>query len=540
MNRLGVAGIAALIASLGFANPTTAADDTPDGKRWWSHVMFLADDRLKGRDTGSEGHRIAADYVARQFAAAGLKPAGIEGFFQPVKFVSRKVLDEGTSLALVRGGKREPLAIGDDAFISARVDPAPELEADMVFVGYGLEIPEAQHDDYAGLDVRGKLVVCLSGAPARIPGPLAAHMQSAGERAAVLKKKGAVGLVMLFNPKHMDLPWERVKLSRFQPAMALTEPGLDDSQGLKLGVAVNPARAEAFFTGSNHTFEEILAAANSEKPLPRFTLPARLEAKAQVERAAVESQNVVAVLPGEDPTLKNEYVVFSAHLDHVGVGKPINGDSIYNGAMDNASGVAAELDVAAWLKENHIKLRRSVLFVAVTGEEKGLLGSRYFATHPTVPPGSIVADLNTDMFLPLFPLRSLTIYGLAESDLGDMAADVARTLGIAPQADPEPRRNIFIRSDQYSFIRRGIPALAFKIGYQPGSPEEKLTRKWLTERYHAPSDDLAQPIDKTAAGAFDLLVARLLEHVANRNDRPRWKDASFFKRFAADAAQSTP
>jgi Zn-dependent M28 family amino/carboxypeptidase len=240
----------------------------------------------------------------------------------------------------------------------------------------------------------------------------------------------------------------------------------------------------------------------------------------------------VAVLPGSDPQLKHEFVVFSAHLDHLGIGKPINGDSIFNGAMDNASGVAAMLDVAAMLKENGRRLHRSVLFVAVTGEEKGLLGSRFFANSPTVEPKMIVADVNTDMFLPLFPLKKLTIYGLAESELGGDAAAVAESLGITPQADLEPKRNIFIRSDQYSFIRRGVPSLALKVGYDKASPEERIVKKWLTERYHAPSDDLAQPVDKAAAGAFDVLVAKLLERVAIRDHRPSWNENSFFKRFA--------
>jgi Zn-dependent M28 family amino/carboxypeptidase len=258
-----------------------------------------------------------------------------------------------------------------------------------------------------------------------------------------------------------------------------------------------------------------------------------LKVRAKVERTDVTSQNVAALLRGNDPLLKNEYVVFTAHLDHVGIGKPIKGDAIYNGAMDNASGVAALLDVAAILKGTGTKLRRSLLFVAVTGEEKGLLGSKYFAHYPTVELASIVANLNTDMFLPLFPFKMLTIYGLDESDLGGDAVAVAQALGIAPQGDLQPQRNIFIRSDQYSFIRRGIPALAFKVGYEKGSPEEQIAKKWLTERYHAPSDDLDQPVDKPAAGSFDALMAKLLERIADRDERPRWKDTSFFKRFAA-------
>jgi Zn-dependent M28 family amino/carboxypeptidase len=200
--------------------------------------------------------------------------------------------------------------------------------------------------------------------------------------------------------------------------------------------------------------------------------------------------------------------------------------------MDNASGVAAMLDVAAMLKETGTKLRRSVLFVAVTGEEKGLLGSRFFATFPTVAAQAIVANINTDMFLPLFPLKRLTVYGIDESELGDDASATAKSLGVSPERDPEPKRNVFIRSDQYSFIRRGVPSLALKVGFEKGSPEEQTAKKWLTERYHAPSDDVNQPVDKKSAGDFNALVAKLLERVANRDERPRWKDDSFFKRFA--------
>ncbi len=402
----------------------------------------------------------------------------------------------------------------------------------MVFAGNGLSNPEAQVDDFAGLDVRGKLVVCLAGAPPSIPGPLAAHMQSTGERAALLKRLGAIGFVNILNPKNMDIPWERAALARFMPSMSLADPALDELRGLKLAVTVNPEHADKLLAGSGHTFGEILEAANAGKPLPHFAIPAKLKVRAAIKRTEVVSDNVVARLPGSDAKLKDEYVVFTAHLDHLGIGKPINGDAIYNGAMDNASGIAAMLDVAAMLKESGTKLRRSVLFVAVTGEEKGLLGSKYFANAPTVDSRAIVANINTDMFLPLFPLKKLTIYGLDESDLGGEAATAAESLGVQPQADQEPKRNIFIRSDQYSFIRRGVPALALKVGFDKGSPEEKVQNKWLKERYHAPSDDVAQPVNKKTAGEFDVLVAKLLERVANREERPHWKDSSFFKRFA--------
>jgi Zn-dependent M28 family amino/carboxypeptidase len=246
----------------------------------------------------------------------------------------------------------------------------------------------------------------------------------------------------------------------------------------------------------------------------------------------VESQNLAAIYPGSDAKLKDEYVVMSAHIDHLGIGKPINGDSIYNGAMDNASGVASILEVADHFKEANVKMRRSVLFVVVTGEEKGLLGSRYYSLNPTVPAHSIVADINTDMFLPLYPLKILTVYGLDESTVGDDARDVAQRMGIKAQPDPEPVRNIFIRSDQYNFVRTGIPSVMVDVGNEKGSPEAAIEKKWLTERYHAPSDDLDQPVDKQAAATFNVLVENLIERIANADARPAWKPNSFFRRYA--------
>jgi Zn-dependent M28 family amino/carboxypeptidase len=507
--------------------------DAPDGERWWSHVLTLADDKLEGRNTGSEGHKKAADYVAKEFARAGLKPAGTEGFLQPVRLISRAIDEAHSSLNLLRNGSNEPLVLGRDAIIGSRwIGTAPTFEASLVFAGYGLQIPEAHHDDFAGLDVRGKLVVILNGAPASIPGPLAAHMQSLGERAALLKRLGAIGLVAIPNPKTMDIPWERSSLARFMPSMSLADPALDESGGMQLFVTVNPTHADKLFAGTGHTFRDIVDAANAKKPLPHFAIPGTLRATAAVKRDEVVSQNVVAVLPGNDPKLSDEYVVFTAHLDHLGIGEPIKGDSIYNGAMDNASGVATLLDVAAMLNESRTKLRRSVLFVAVTAEEKGLLGSRFFAQSPTVDLKKIVADINIDMILPLYPLKKLTMFGSEESDLGDDAAAVAKSLNVLPRPDPVPERNVFIRSDQYSFIRRGVPSLMVMVGFDKDSPEEQIVMRWMSERYHAPSDDVEQPVDKKAAGEFDNLVTKLLERVANRESRPRWKDSSFFKRFA--------
>ena len=322
-------------------------------------------------------------------------------------------------MTLIRDGKREPLTLGEDAIIGTRVMPARTVEAPLVFVGYGLKVPEKDYDDFAGLDLRGKIVVIFSGSPSEIPGALASHYQTAAERWKVLRAAGAVGIVSLINPASMDVPWSRIALNRAHPSMDLDYPEFNETEGDKLAVTVNPASAEKLFAGSGHTFAEIAALGKDRKPLPHFPLAVSLEAKTKVEVTKVASANLVAKIPGSDPVLKDEYVVLSAHLDHVGIGEPINGDRIYNGAMDNGSGSALLLDMAASFKKNPETLRRSILLVLVTGEEKGLLGSKYFAAHPTVAPKSIVADVNVDMFLPIVPLKLLTVQGINESDLGD-------------------------------------------------------------------------------------------------------------------------
>ena len=503
-----------------------------NGQTWWNHIKVLADDKLEGRDTGSRGERAAQEYAVEQFKSAGLEPAGVNGFYQPVKFVSRQIVEKDCSLTLIRDGHREPLALGDDAIIGTRIAPAPKVKAALVFVGYGLKIPEKNYDDFDGLDVKGKLVVIFSGSPADIPGALASHYQTLAERWKTLKTAGAVGMISIPNPAAMDIPWSRIALNRAHPSMDLDYPEFNETEGAQLTVTVNPASAEKLFAGSGHTFAEISALGKDRKPLPRFPLTAVLEARTKIETQKVESANLVAKLPGTDPALKDEYVVLSAHLDHIGIGEPINGDRIYNGAMDNGSGSALVMDMAASLKQHPEQLRRSILFVLVTGEEKGLLGSKYFAARPTVPARSIVADVNVDMFLPIVPLRILRVLGLDDSDLGDRAREIARSINVTVQPDPEPLRNLFIRSDQYNFIRHGVPSIIMSVGAEPGSPESKIFKDWLTQRYHAPSDDLNQPVNLDAAATYEGTVRRLLIDVANGDSRPQWKPESFFRRYA--------
>jgi hypothetical protein len=523
-----------------------AVDYSAEGKLWWAHIQYLADDKLAGRDTGSEGYQQAVTYVTTQFERAGLKPMGTSGYQQPVQFDKKELVAAESSLALVRDGQAEPLAMGAEASLSARGDLAAEVEAPMVFVGYGLQIPEAKYDDLAGQDLHGKIAVYVNaGGPVKAPGNVKSHYSSGTERWAALRRAGAIGIATIPGGRGPNGAGQTPPAGRGngaaggggrgvtpQPTVALAEKALQETQGQQVVMAVTRAGAEKLLAGSGHTFEEIEKLANANEPLPTFPLKGTLRSKAVVKHSEVVASNVVGILPGADRKLKNEYVIMSAHLDHLGTGRAVNGDSIYNGAMDDASGVASVMEIARLMKATGVKPRRSIVFLAVTAEEKGELGSRYFAAHPTVPAGQIVADINLDMFLPLYALKVIEVQGLAESSLGETVRAAAAAYGVAVQVDQEPEQNRFIRSDQYSFIRRGVPSLAFKFGYEPGSPDEKVRRDWVRNIYHKPADDLNQPVDAASAARFDRIILSLLERVADAPSRPHWNNDSFFKRFA--------
>ncbi len=429
-------------------------------------------------------------------------------------------------------GTTQPVKPGADMLITAGGAPRPAtVDAPLVFIGYGLHLPELGYDDFKGLDLKGKIAVVISGGPADIAGALKASNRN--QRVKFLAQAGAVGVISLTTPKQVEIPWPRQMLLATQPGMYLAEAAMRSTPDGLFLASFNPDESARLFAGSGHSFAELCALADASGPVPTFPLKVALKAAVAAKRERLTSPNLAAKLEGSDPALKGEYVVVSAHLDHLGVGAPINGDAIYNGAMDDGSGVASVLDIAARLKMQHPK--RSVLFLLVTAEEKGLLGSHYYARRPTVPRQAIVADFNFDMPLPLWPLKTVIVGGEGESTLGAEARAAAAPLGLATQPDPLPDRNSFTRTDQYSFVTAGVPSLAFKFGFQKGTPEFQIEHDWRANRYHAPSDDVNQPgVLQEEAVKLDDFVAAIALRAADNPARPQWLDTSPFKRFAAN------
>ena len=532
-----------LAATASAASAAGSASAKRVGARCWADVRVLADDSMAGRFAGTPGHRRAAEFVAAEFRKAGLSPGGDDGFFQPVKLQTRQIEEANSSLALTVDGKSKPLTLGDDAIFSLRGNYSPKVDAPLVFAGYGLKLPQYGVDDLAGLDLQGKIVVSIYSAPKGIPGPAAAHFGSTTERWKVYREAGAVGVIFIPNPHMMDLPWERIALTRHEPSMVLLDSE-DRFAGQQIWVQFNPARFQALLEGTPHRAEDIYALVKEQAPLPRFDLPARLSAVIDVTLGTLTSENVVGVLRGSDPALRDEHVVLSAHLDHLGIAGegdgPKDRDRLFNGAMDNASGVAVLMQIARDLASRKAP-KRSVVFAAVTAEEMGLLGSRAYVERAKSQRQRIVANLNTDMFLPLYPMRKLMVFGLDESDLGEDARAVAQQMDLGVQPDPQPLRNRFIRSDQYSFIREGIPALATKVGFEAGTPDAEIEKKWFAERYHGVSDSPDQPVDLGAIGTYAEVIKRLSVRVANRTTAPAWTQASVFAQLAtADSKPAAP
>lgn len=501
-----------------------------------AHMAFLADDLLEGRGTGTRGYDIAARYVAAQFEELGLKPAGLNGtYYQQVPLRQISVEPEKCSVTLTENGSDWHLKWGDDFIMRGNeVNPDASVEAPVVFVGYGVKTPDGKYDDYAKVDVKGKIVAVLPGAPPSLPTELQAHLSSGREKFRTARDHGVVGAILLRLPKSdRALPWSRVVIGTGFPSMRWIGPdGIpnDSYPEVKALAGLSQSASAKLFEHASKSWADVQRDADASKP-QAFPLPFTAKLHEVSHHQSISSPNIVAVLPGSDPKLSQEYVVYSAHVDHLGIGKSINGDSIYNGAADNASGTAALLVIARAFRSMPHAPARSLLFLGATAEEKGLLGSDYYAHFPTVPIQSITADINMDGASISYAFNDIIALGASDSTLDAVVRRNAQRLGLKVSPDPDPDQHYFIRADQYSFVRQGVPSMFISEGEEAKDPKvngKKLSEEWIATRYHAPSDDMNQPMDLNASVQFMQINFLVGYDVANDPARPKWKPGDFF------------
>jgi len=484
------------IASLRAGPPASADSET---RAWWAITTELSDDAMEGRDTGSPGYDRAAQAVATRFAAAGLKPLGDDGgWFQKV------AMDEiAVAGAAITVGKR-PLVFLHDVTVTVSAAMPATLAAPIAYRGYCAA-------DALG-DVKGKLVICHGTHRAGLP--------SATERLASVKAAGAAGLMTIADPGFTVEPprWP------FAYARSVSLAGAAPETDTLLRLTLNAGSLQKLIAGSGRDAAALVAAGSTGESLPAFDVPDSFHAAFALQRRRIVSANVIGMLPGSDPARAGEAIMLSAHLDGYGRGEPVAGDGLYNGTLDDAAYVALLIRLAE--QRQGRGYRRPLVFAAFTGEEKGLLGARWFVAHPTLPKAGIAADINLDQLRPIFPLDLLTVHALDDTSLGDDVRAAAGGMGIAVQHDPEPERNLLQRADQWPFLQAGIPATAFVFGYRPGTESERIYRRWYRTGYHRPQDDLRQPIDWKAAADFNRFFFALVAKVADQDDAPAWKEGS--------------
>jgi len=505
-----------------------------------AHVRFLGDDLLQGRGPGTVGYDIAARYVAASLEALGFQPAGDNNtFFQQVPLLETKPNVSRTSAALELPGEA-PVALvyGRDYVTRGQAFEAEvDLAAPLVFLGYGIEAPELKHDDYRTSDVRGKIAVVLSGAPAAFPATARAHYGSGFVKAEAAAKHGAVGVVgIASHVLDKIFPWPALVKDYQRGAVQWVDKNGTPAnvfRQLRVNITVGSAAAGLLFRGSSLRAEDIFAQDSKGEAVVPSPLPGRLRAQISSDHRRFESANVAAVYKGGGRA--GEYVVYSAHIDHVGVGDPVNGDAIYNGVLDNASGVAGMLGAAKAFSTLQQRPNRSVLFLGVTAEEYGLIGSDYFARNPTVPANGIVANVNIDGLPMLYDFRDIVSFGGEHSTVASAVQRATRRMGLELTPDPLPEQMFFVRSDQYSFVRQGVPAVFTAEGLKTVDAAvdgKKILDEWLATRYHQPSDDLNQPINFAAAAKGAQLQFLIGHFLASDPEAPRWNPGDFFgKRF---------
>lgn len=500
------------------------------------HVEILASDAMQGRMTGTEYYVEAAAYVADQFQALGLAPGGEEGWYQPVPLLSRRIDVDSAAVVLHLDRGDTGLKWQDDFVMGGDVTRDETfVRGEVVYVGFGIHAPEMGYSDYDGIDVDGKIVAVFGGAPDSFPHNERAYYSSGRTKADELVKRGAIGWLGLQSRESQQrVPWKRVSMNAgLRPGMSwinLSGEAANFNPELLGAATLAPDAAAELFAGTAISFEEALdAAAAGETRSTALGVEVSLSRKTNHEHTS--SPNVIGVLPGSDPQLRNEYVVYTAHLDHVGTGAEVDGDSIYNGAYDNAMGVALMIEAARALAELPAAPKRSILFVALTGEERGLLGSDYFAHYPTVPTESIVANVNLDMPLFLYPTADVIAFGAEHSTLGPTIEPAVTAEDFALTPDPIPEEVIFVRSDQYSFVRQGVPAIYLMPGFQSLDENidgEAAFREHLADHYHQPSDDMSRPFDWPSALRFARANMRIGLAIAEEQGRPQWNKGDFF------------
>ena len=555
-----LAGLAALSLSASAiaqspAPAAQAAATTPDfsADAFRAHVTFLADDLLEGREAGTRGYDIASRYVATQFAALGLQPAGANGsWYQPVQFV--RFTGAGNATITIGG---RTFTQGHEMTMRGSPDPAPlNVDAPLVFVGYGLDMPSHGMDDYRGLDVRGKIVVVLSGVPAGTPSDVAAHLSR--EKSRMAGARGAIGMITVrTRADAAQAPWERAVRFGNRPGTTWVDTDgtpFQDAAGLRFSAGVSEEAAQTLFTGARRQLSDVLDEAARAGSRPRgFALTQTARVTREPGTATrFGSQNVVAILPGTDPSVANEYVLLTAHLDHIGIRDPrptdaANADRINNGAMDNATGIATLIEVARAFSRPGNRPRRPIIIAAVTAEEKGLLGAGFLAHHPVVPAGGrVISDVNLDMPILTYDFQDVVAFGAEHSTMGAIVARAAARMGVRLSPDPLPEEGLFTRSDHYNFVRMGVPSVFLMTGFANGG--EAQFRGFLATRYHNVGDDLSQNINWQAGAKFAQLNYLITREIADGTEVPRWFRGSFFgdafggnqPRAAAPAAAAAP
>ena len=503
-----------------------------------ANTRYLSSDELEGRAPGSPGGAKAEQFIADQFAALGLAPAGSDGsYFQTVALREATRIDGESSLVVHTAHGDVAIEGGRDALLL----PSPRaadvhVDAPLVFAGFGISRPDLGYDDLAGVDLAGAIAVVFRGAPTMIGGVPVDAAQGAvladlPARTRTLQARGALAVLAVFNPRFAArLPFAQYLPKVFGPTMAWLDHGEPGSDPVLPTVTLDHAVFDRILGGGMQALWSQLDRGAS----PRRTLGATASLRIRSSHREIAARNVIGVLRGSDPQLSSELVIFTAHSDHIGIGPPVRGDRIYNGALDNASGSAALIEIARAFRAMSPPPRRSIAFAAVTAEEKGLLGSGYFVEHPTLPLDRIVADVNLDGVTVEHEPFDIVAVGAEHSSLGQVAAVAARATGFRLSPDPAPEQVIFIRSDQYSFVQHGIPSVFPQVGWLDahGDPTgyRAAENRWSAEHYHQPSDEW-QPEYRAAWGARQMQFEFLLGlSVASATERPRWNPGDAFGR----------